>query len=130
MTNEQLLAHSESLAELVSRIGMKLKQLSQSVGEQVNRSVDVIRAQRSLLEEFADAEARSMKKTTEEMIQVWLQYRCCSHEPWLSTSTLQNCLSAFRSCNRMLHCMSLICMLLRTSHSLTAKKLLSLFLHP
>ncbi len=72
LSNDQLLVHSESLADLVSQLGSKLKTLSQAVGGQVDKTVDLLGAQRRMLEEFADAEARSMKKTTEEMIQARL----------------------------------------------------------
>ncbi len=54
----------------MTHLGGRLKQLASSVQTQVDKSVEMLLAQRNSLDEFADAEAKAMKKTSEEMIQV------------------------------------------------------------
>jgi hypothetical protein len=71
MSSEKVLAHSESVAALVSHLGNKLKQLAMSVQAQVDKALEQLAQQRKILDEFGEGEARAMKSTSEEMIQVW-----------------------------------------------------------
>lgn len=70
MSSEQIVAHSESIATLVTNLGGKLKSLATSVQSQIDKAVEMILAQRKSMEEFAEAESRAMRHTSEEMIQV------------------------------------------------------------